>query len=538
MSQAPVDLRTDLSARGALGLVFAALVAAWLVRLRLLGLPLERDEGEYAYIGWLMLQGVPPYAEAYTMKLPGIHVTYAGLLAVFGHSAAGIRTGLVLVNLASIGLIYGLGRELFSRIGGVAAAAFFAVLSLGHTVHGFVANAEHFVLVPALAGVWLLLRDRGGSRLTTACGAGLCLGLALLVKQHAIVFLAFGLVWMGWSWRMTGFAAPRQFVARVIGYLAGPLILFGATCLWMILAGTFDNFWQWTVEYPREYVSQVSWSTGAELFLLTAIPIANFAWPTLLLALLGTYASLRSAKRSTRGAFHVAFGLFGFLGVCPGLYFREHYFLFLLPGIALAAGSAIDHLASQFRNRGRFAGAMALTTACLAWSLYADRDILFRLPLDDVSRRMYGENPFPESPAIAEYIEQSTPPTARVAILGSEPQILFYARRRSATGFLYMYPMTEQHPFAEQMQRQMIAEIEAADPELLVVVTVPTSWLYRPTAPRLLFDWMNGEIPQRYSLEGLVPIGDDGAAQLLTGETAVANAPQAPVSVKLLRRRS
>ena len=40
------------------------------IRIRLLGIPLERDEGEYAYAGQLMLQGIPPYEFAYNMKLP------------------------------------------------------------------------------------------------------------------------------------------------------------------------------------------------------------------------------------------------------------------------------------------------------------------------------------------------------------------------------------------------------------------------------------------------------------------------------------
>jgi hypothetical protein len=122
-------------------------------------------------------------------------------------------------------------------------------------------------------------------------------------------------------------------------------------------------------------------------------------------------------------------------------------------------------------------------------------------------------------------------------MLGSEPQILFLARRRSATGFLYMYPMTEQHEYAESMQRQIINEIEAVEPELLAVVTVPSSWLYRPTAPRVLFDWMNNEIPRRYALEALVPVGEDGATEILEGELAKSVAPQIPVAVKLLRMR-
>ncbi len=38
-------------------IVFALVIA---IRIRLLRIPLERDEGEYAYAGQLMLQGIPP----------------------------------------------------------------------------------------------------------------------------------------------------------------------------------------------------------------------------------------------------------------------------------------------------------------------------------------------------------------------------------------------------------------------------------------------------------------------------------------------
>lgn len=44
-----------------------------LIRYRLLALPLERDEGEYALMGQLILKGIPPYEMAYSMKLPGTY---------------------------------------------------------------------------------------------------------------------------------------------------------------------------------------------------------------------------------------------------------------------------------------------------------------------------------------------------------------------------------------------------------------------------------------------------------------------------------
>jgi hypothetical protein len=53
--------------RFALWLLFGTtLVAVACARIRLLGLPLERDEGEYAYTGQLLLQGIPPYKLAYS----------------------------------------------------------------------------------------------------------------------------------------------------------------------------------------------------------------------------------------------------------------------------------------------------------------------------------------------------------------------------------------------------------------------------------------------------------------------------------------
>src|SRR5208283_3697652 len=66
-----------------------------LIRFRLRSMPLERDEGEYAYAGQLMLQGIPPYQLAYNMKLPGAYAAYAAILATFGQTSAGIHFGVL-----------------------------------------------------------------------------------------------------------------------------------------------------------------------------------------------------------------------------------------------------------------------------------------------------------------------------------------------------------------------------------------------------------------------------------------------------------
>src|SRR5208282_3182955 len=78
----------------ALGLLLV-LVFNFAVRWHLREMPLERDEGEYAYAGQLMLQGIPPYQLAYNMKFPGVYFAYAALMKIFGETPPGIHAGLI-----------------------------------------------------------------------------------------------------------------------------------------------------------------------------------------------------------------------------------------------------------------------------------------------------------------------------------------------------------------------------------------------------------------------------------------------------------
>ena len=157
-----------------------------LVRLRLLGVPLERDEGEYAYMAQQLLQGVLPYTEAHSMKFPGIYFVYAGVLAIFGQNPVAIHLSLLLVNLATGLLLFFLGRNLLSGSAGIVAGVSFSVLTLSPTLQGLWANTEHFVLVPALGGI--LLMRLAQDQPARFFFSGLLLGCALLIKQNAVFF--------------------------------------------------------------------------------------------------------------------------------------------------------------------------------------------------------------------------------------------------------------------------------------------------------------------------------------------------------------
>jgi 4-amino-4-deoxy-L-arabinose transferase-like glycosyltransferase len=532
-----MNTRPGLPAWALLGL---SVVGAAALRVRLLGVPLDRDEGEYAYLGQLLLQGVPPYAEAYNLKLPGIYGVYAAILAAFGQSPAAIHLGLLLVNAATTVLVFCLAAKLYNATVAVSAAAVFAVLSIGPRVHGIAAYAEHFVLLPALAGVLVLLHALEARRPLALVVSGVLFGLAFLVKQSGAAFGLFAVVYT-----LLGAASShahgdeRRRVVPALAILAGALLPFAALCAVMAGAGVFERFWFWTVTYALYYSSAVSVAAGATLFVRKAGELLTPSYLVALLAVVGVSALFWHPEARPRRGFVLLFTLCSLIGTSAGLYFRNHYFLLVLPAVALLAGLGVDALA---RGRGRESPALrrglaaALTVVPLATFLIAERAILWQAAPDRVSRELFGLNPFPESVEIARYLRARTSEADRIAVLGSEPQIYFYAGRRGATGFVYMYSLMEYQPYASRMQRQMIDEIEAARPRFVVLVNASASWNVRPQSDRAVFEWW-----ARYATDfdrvGFVDIVSDRLTTYAWGADAAAYVPKSLVWVAVFERK-
>jgi len=104
------------------------IAAATILRLQVTDIPFERDEGEYAYAAQLLLDGVPPFKEAYNMKFPGIYAVYAAILFFFGQTHTGVHTALAFVNGASTVLVFLIARKLIGAPAALTSALAFAML--------------------------------------------------------------------------------------------------------------------------------------------------------------------------------------------------------------------------------------------------------------------------------------------------------------------------------------------------------------------------------------------------------------------------
>lgn len=549
--------------------VILTLLLVLTVRIRLRDIPLERDEGEYAYAGQLILQGTPPYVAAYNMKLPGTYAAYACIMAVFGQTPFGIHLGLMLVNALSIVLVFLIGRRILDEIAGAVAAVAFALLSTSTSVFGLAGHATHFVTLFALAGLYLLLRATNGKMagvsdsLAPSEGeraevrglppssinplihksnspisaffasfrgyssllftSGLCFGLAFLMKQHGIFFAIFGFAYLLWTKSSPRFetrpnrAAPLKMdvgrcmldVAIFSAALALPYLL---TLLILGLAGALHQFIFWTVSYASKYASGAPIALGSDFLRLT---FKSAVGPNLVLWILplpGLLFMWWERRLSLNSRFLLAaLFLCSFASFSVGFYFRSHYFITFLPVMALLSGIGISRSIRLLKHDQTIELVLAVALLALfvigtVAAFIGNGIIWFGMSPAQASRESYLTTMFIETEKLAADIKASSPKNSRVLVMGSEPEIFFLSRRRSATGYIYTYPLMERQSYAGKMQEEMIAEVERARPDYAVYVDDSLSWLAWPESEQKLFEWWNNYWPANFDLIQTIPI--------------------------------
>lgn len=524
----------------ATGVLLMIILLTVVVRLGLIDVPLERDEGEYAYAGQLILQGILPYEQMYNMKLPGIYAAYACILAILGQTHQAIHLGLLVINAATILLVFVLAQRLYDARVGIVAAAFFAVMSLLPSVQGVFANSEHFVILPALGGLFFLLRALEEKRQGMLFVSGLLLGLSFLMKQHGAAFILFGGIYILYDQFWGRPVDWRTVLSRVGLFALGATAPYGLICIIFTYSGAFDKFWFWTFEYARTYTDQVPIIAGWSLFKAQSLEIIKSApliWLLVFFGLIAVGVDRRSRQKSVFVGMLMAFS---FLAICPGFYFRPHYFILLLPASAILAGVSLGVLQERIlKSRSlviKYGCPLFLAGICVFASIYQHRNILFEMTPHQVARAVYGLNPFPEAIEVSRFVRSITEDSDRIAVLGSEPQIYFYSRRRSASGYIYMYALMEGHRHALKMQREMVEQIELTRPKLLIIVNVPTSWLKSRDSHPLLMTWLQSYQAKYYTLVGLVDIGRQNSVYHWAPD--VNWPPSSPVWIAVLKRKN
>jgi 4-amino-4-deoxy-L-arabinose transferase-like glycosyltransferase len=169
--------------------------------------------------------------------------------------------------------------------------------------------------------------------------SGLFFGIGLLMKQPAIFFIVFGAIYLlaspegfrGWPHRL-------KIYVPISIFGIGALLPFAITCLILWRARVFDKFWFWTINYARQYGSLIPLGAAPKMFAKTFSPVIESAWLLWMLAGLGLVAGLWNKRTQAATVFLLGLFVSSFLALSAGFYFREHYFIFILPAVSLFAG--------------------------------------------------------------------------------------------------------------------------------------------------------------------------------------------------------
>jgi len=213
-----------------------------------------------------------------------------------------------------------------------------------------------------------------------------------------------------------------------------------------------------------------------------------------------------------------------------------------MPAAGLLAAVALQ-MAAKWFSKLTNPSPPPLPAACFVvavlWTLFDSGGVFFQLTPVQASRAVYGMNPFPEAVEIARYLSRHSAPDAKIAVIGSEPEIYFYSHRRPATGYIYVYPLVVPQPYAPRMRSEFIQQIEKANPDYVVFVNIPDSWRDNPAAdPTTITDWFNDYATKGFDVVGLVNILPSGETDYRWSKGPEDPLPKVAYNLAVLKNRT
>jgi hypothetical protein len=314
-------------------------------------------------------------------------------------------------------LIGAIGWMLRGPWTGVAAAAIYAVVGTGPHIQGFALNGELVACLPATGAVVAAVAWWRGGRDRWLAAAGVLGGSAILMKQGGFD----GLV----AAAALALVAPSSFPkrARAVGLVAaGAAVPLGAAAIHGLTVG-FGTYWSDVVAFRASHDAFESRSHQFNL----SLPAARA--DLLALAIVALIGIAVVARRRTERVLLLAWLLAGLAAFNVGGLFWSHYYVQLVPALAVLAGIAATAVRSRFL-------AVAVTCAALAPVAVSLIDLGVKPAEAREAAITYGRL-FELDEAIAGFIDANSSPADTVYVLDSRADIYWLADRRTRYPYIW-----------------------------------------------------------------------------------------------------
>jgi hypothetical protein len=164
-----------------------------------------------------------------------------------------------------------------------------------------------------------------------------------------------------------------------------------------------------------------------------------------------------------------------------GSWYRQYYIL-AMPFWALLTAVGISSLASPIaqylaRPQKWIEGALLFVIVLIV--LMPDLAWLTYTPEEFVAENLFETGPFLVARPAAARVAELSSPDQYVCVIGSDPEILSYARRISPTRFITAYQLVFRTPVKRLYQQQAIRDLQQHPPSLVLT----TRWLSVESPP-------------------------------------------------------
>lgn len=330
-----------------------ATVLLLVVFVRLPSIPpsvIDWDESLYILGARSLLHGQLPYVAVFDDKPLGAPALIAAAMTVLGSSVPTVRL-LGCLGVAATALLLGRLAALLGlpRTSGPAAAVLYAAFST--RLGGLATNTELLFAPFAVAALCVAATGWDARRWLDQAwriiGIGLLFGIAIWIKYVAAVpaAVAFATLAGAWLWRSRAGAAGAAGLAAL--YAAACALPTAVTAVGYLAAGQLGAFWHCNFGYMRAFLA-ISLSPG--FMIATAAESLLAIWPLLLLGALGIWFGWRGREVTPPRAAAAVLALWmtaEALAVAAPWKFYSHYFLVLLPPLALLSGTALSAIAER-----------------------------------------------------------------------------------------------------------------------------------------------------------------------------------------------
>src|SRR6058998_296435 len=386
------------------------------------------SEAMYSVVANEIVDGGRPYADAVERKPPLLFWTYAAVFKIAGkfNWKALHMVALVWALCAMAGL-YVIGRHLFDRNTSLIAALFYSVFQPWWTWKNLSFDGEMLMNLPII-WAWAIAFRRSSSRLRPELfPAGALLGAAFLLKQPAaIAAVPLGIYLLLPSYRASRSLARTNSVIQATIFTVGFFAALGVATIVLWKQGILHDAFYWTI--ADHDIPHVFWQKGIVntlTFVAACLPLV-----------IGATMACRDKDEIWAGKTAERTALLGLLlasviGAAAGARFYPHYYVQLIPPLALLAATYYARLWSRTIQPPHWLLRPRVTYAWLALTI-----IVFSI------KHWTGLAPRRVPSEAGRYLFTHSDPADRIFVWGQKMNIYLEAHRRPASRYITTFPLT------------------------------------------------------------------------------------------------